>query len=92
MQKKDDKKPEDDWQVPESVKQHYAPFRNKKDNLKLFKRVKTKFEIDDHYEIIDSGNDLKKFLLTKYSWSRSLWSCCCRQRQAIWRNGCYQEN
>ena len=51
---KKDQKPEDDWVVPDSIKKHYAKYRNKADNFKVFKRVKTKFEIEDHYEIIDS--------------------------------------
>jgi serine/threonine protein kinase len=43
-----------DLKVPESVIDHYAPFRNKNHNTKVVKLPKTKFVIDDKYEIIDS--------------------------------------
>jgi serine/threonine protein kinase len=43
-----------DWKVPESVIDHYAPFRNKNHNTKVVKLPKTKFVIDDKFEIIDS--------------------------------------
>jgi serine/threonine protein kinase len=43
-----------DWKVPESVIDHYEPFRNKNHNTKVVKLPKTKFVIDDKYEIIDS--------------------------------------
>lgn len=56
-------KPVDDWKVPQSIIDHYKAFRNKTDVLKIFKRVKTKFEIDERYDIIDSGTlPLNQFL------------------------------
>ena len=54
MDKKQEK-PVDDWKVPQSIIDHYAPFVNTKDKTKITKRVKTKFEIDERYDIIDSG-------------------------------------
>lgn len=51
---KKDEKPVDDWKTPQSVIDHYAKYRNTTDKLKITKRVKTKFEIDEKYEIIDS--------------------------------------
>jgi len=44
----------DDWKTPQSVVDHYAKYKNTTDKLKITKRVKTKFEIDEKYEIIDS--------------------------------------
>jgi len=46
--------PVDDWKVPQSIKDHYKAYVNKTDVFKVFKRVKTKFEIDERYDIIDS--------------------------------------
>ena len=51
---KKDEKPVDDWKTPQSVIDYYAKYRNTTDTLKTTKRVKTKFEIDEKYEIIDS--------------------------------------
>ena len=47
--------PEEEWKVPQSIIDHYAKFKNKEvESLKITKKVKTKFEIDKKYEIIDS--------------------------------------
>lgn len=40
--------------LPQSVIDYYAKYRNTKDNLKTFLVMGTKFEIQSHYEIIDS--------------------------------------
>ena len=44
--------------LPQSVIDYYAKYRNTKDNLKTFLVMGTKFEIQSHYEIIDSGTYL----------------------------------
>jgi serine/threonine protein kinase len=40
--------------LPQSVIDHYSKYKNTKDNLKSFLVMGTRFEIQGHYEIIDS--------------------------------------
>lgn len=42
-----------EWKVPQSIIDFYKPFRNEQ-KTKNIKRLKTRFEIDEHYEIIDA--------------------------------------
>lgn len=42
------------WKTPQSIIDYYKPYINTAQNIKLMKKLKTKFEIEDHYEIIDS--------------------------------------
>ena len=48
-----EKKQTQEWAVPQSVIEQYKPYRNNH-KLKLFKRLKTRFEIEEYYEIIDA--------------------------------------
>lgn len=41
--------------VPQSVINYYSKYRNTKNNIKSFLVMGTKFEVEDKYEIIDSG-------------------------------------
>jgi len=41
--------------LPQSVINHYAKYRNNSTNIKTFLVLGTRFEIEDKYEIIDSG-------------------------------------
>ena len=41
--------------LPQSIINHYAKYRNHKTNIKSFLVMGTKFEVEDKYEIIDSG-------------------------------------
>jgi mitogen-activated protein kinase 1/3/mitogen-activated protein kinase 6 len=41
--------------IPQSVIDHYSKYRNKSVNIKSFLVMGTKFDIEDKYEIIDSG-------------------------------------
>lgn len=44
------------YKLPQSVINHYAKYRNTKTNIKSFLVMGTRFEVEDKYEIIDSGN------------------------------------
>lgn len=46
-------KTEDEWSVPKQVVELYKPFRNTSSKIKVTKRMKVKFEIEEYYEIID---------------------------------------
>ncbi len=48
-----DKGKAQDWQVPESIIEQYKPYRNNH-KLKNLKKLKTRFEIEEYYEIIDA--------------------------------------
>ena len=41
--------------LPQSIINHYAKYRNNATNIKTFLVMGTRFEIEDKYEIIDSG-------------------------------------
>jgi len=42
-----------DWTVPASIIEYYKPYRNDR-KLKSLKKLKTKFDIEECYEIIDA--------------------------------------
>ena len=42
-----------EWKVPQSIIDFYKSYRNEQ-KTKNIKRLKTRFEIDEHYEIIDA--------------------------------------
>lgn len=48
------KKPEmqQEWEIPASIIEYYKPYRNER-KMKTMKKLKTKFEIEEYYEIID---------------------------------------
>ena len=48
-----DKKPQPEWHVPDSVIAFYKPYVNDH-KLKIVKKLKTKFEIEEYFEIIDA--------------------------------------
>ena len=62
--------------VPQSVIAHYAKYKNSKTNIKSFLVMGTKFEVEDKYEIIDSGNLFLRFVLTYFSRTRCLRNSC----------------
>jgi serine/threonine protein kinase len=41
-----------EWEVPQSIIEYYKPYRNER-RMKTLKKLKTKFEIEEYYEIID---------------------------------------
>ena len=43
------------WKVPDSIIEHYTPYRNQSDKFKISVINKTFFEVDEKYEIIDLG-------------------------------------
>ena len=43
--------------LPLSVINHYSKFRSTKSSIKSFLVMGTRFEVEDKYEIIDSGNN-----------------------------------
>lgn len=46
--------PQPDWKIPQEIIDYYKPFRNGATNIKVMKKMKVKFEIEDYYEIIDA--------------------------------------
>lgn len=44
---------QEEWHTPQSIVDHYAKYRNIR-KMKLIKKLKTKFEIEEYYEIIDA--------------------------------------
>lgn len=44
--------------IPQSVITHYSKYRSTKTNIKSFLVMGTRFEVEDKYEIIDSGKTL----------------------------------
>lgn len=46
--------------IPQSVINHYSKYRNQKPNIKSYLVMGTKFEVEDKYEIIDSGSGINK--------------------------------
>jgi serine/threonine protein kinase len=42
-----------EWEVPKSLIEFYKAYRNDK-KTRVIKRLKTRFEIDEYYEIIDA--------------------------------------
>lgn len=43
--------------LPQSIIAHYAKYKNTKSSIKSFLVMGTRFEVEDKYEIIDSGNN-----------------------------------
>lgn len=48
-----EKKQNQEWSVPQSIIDQYKPYRNHR-KLKNMKKLKTRFEIEEYYDIIDA--------------------------------------
>lgn len=59
MNREEDYKPKK-AKLPQSIINQYSKYKNDKSSLKSFLVMGTRFEIPDHYEIIDSGS--KEFI------------------------------
>ena len=63
--------------LSKSVLDYYSKYEKPISSMKSQNMIGTIFEIDERYEIIDSGL-LKKILAIKKklnSWSRGIWNC-----------------
>lgn len=58
--------------LPKSVIDYYAKYRYKADDIKTCNVMGTRFDIEDKYEIIDSGIYLI-YYHNICSWSRCIW-------------------
>ena len=47
-------KTDEEWTVPLEIINYYKPYKNKNNKIKITKKMKVKFEIEDYFEIIDA--------------------------------------
>jgi len=64
--------------LPKSVIDYYAKYRYKADDIKTCNVMGTKFDIEEKYEIIDSGNNVIKFHNGDSGSGRIWYSHCCK--------------